>query len=88
MSNAEIAAASQAADDKQSMKHDYLAVFLIIIGLGSIGLGCHFHFVELTTSAAGVVGAGTGLIMGKRADNKSVNAGGNLAVTTEPGVTQ
>jgi hypothetical protein len=76
------AAQAQQADDKQSMKHDYLAVFLILVGLSAIGAGCHFHFVELTTSAAGVVGAGTGLIMGKRNDTKNLNAGGNLAVST------
>ena len=45
-------------DHLQQRENQITAIVLIVIGLGATCIGCHFHWVELTTAASAVWGGG------------------------------
>lgn len=70
------------ADVKQQAQNQFMALFLVVLGLAATWVGCHFQFTELTTAAVGVVGIGGGMLTNQHNSN-NVRAGGGIAVTTE-----
>lgn len=74
-----------AAQDKQNMKNQYIAIFLVCLGLAATFAGCHFHYTELTTAAVGVVGIGGGLLTNQHSQN-NLRASGSIAVNADPGI--
>lgn len=71
------------AEQKQNAHNQFMPLFLVVLGLLSTAVGCHFHWPELTTASAGVWGGGLGLLKGSRASN-NLNAGSGIAVTGDP----
>ena len=73
-----------AQEAKQQQQNQYIALFLVVLGLVATFIGCHFHFTELTTAAVGVVGIGGGMLTNQRGSN-SLHAGGAISVAnTDP----
>jgi len=61
-------------DSKNSMNNQYLAIFLVVLGLVATFIGCHFSYTELTTAAVGVVGIGGGLLTNQHSQNNRAAA--------------
>jgi hypothetical protein len=68
-------------DAIEQRQNQYIALFLVILGLCATAVGCHFHWPELTTASAGVWGGGLGLLKGSTGSN-SLRAGGAISVTS------
>lgn len=71
----------EAAEARQQQQNQFIALFLVILGLVATFVGCHFHYTELTTAAVGVVGIGGGMLTNQRSGN-TLHAGGGIAVST------
>lgn len=65
--------------EAEAKQNQYIALFLVVLGLCATAVGCHFHWPELTTASAGVWGGGLGLLKGST--NSSINRGtGSISV--------
>jgi len=49
-------------DTKQATRSQYIGVFMVIFGAASVGVGCRFHWAELTTASSGIIGAGINML--------------------------
>lgn len=49
-------------DVKQAAHNQFVALFMVVFGTAALFAGCHFHYAELTTSAAGIGGAGINML--------------------------
>lgn len=47
---------------KQQIVSQRIGVSMVLFGTLSIFVGCHYHYAELTTSAAGITGAGINML--------------------------
>jgi len=57
------------ADAKQQQQSQYIALFLVVLGLAATYVGCHFYYTELTTAAVGVVGIGGGMLTNQHSNS-------------------
>lgn len=65
---------------KQDARNQYVALTTIILGLLSVGLGCHNHWSELTATASGVVGAGINMLTNQIRNTLNAKQGGTVNV--------
>jgi hypothetical protein len=69
------------ADSRQNAQNQYIALFLVILGLAFAFIGCLYKFSELTTAAVGVVGMGGGMLTSQHNSN-TLRAGRTITVAS------
>lgn len=67
-------------DAKAHTQSQVIGVFLVVFGTVALAYGCHFHYAELTTAAAGITGAGINQITNNLRQTMNTRSGPTVNV--------
>ena len=65
---------------KQFTQNQFIGLAMVVFGTVAIFVGCRFHYAELTTSAAGVTGAGINMLTNQIRNTLNNKQGGGINV--------
>jgi hypothetical protein len=71
---------SDQIEAKQSTQNQFIGLAMVVFGIVAIFAGCRFHYAELTTSAAGVTGAGINMLTNQIRNTLNNKQGGTINV--------
>jgi hypothetical protein len=70
-------------DFRQATQNQWAALFMVVFGTVALSAGCKFHWAELNTAAAGIVGAGINMLT-TQIRNTLNNRSGNVTLPPDP----
>lgn len=72
--------------EKSATRSQWIGLTMVFFGTAAIFTGCHFHYAELTTSAAGITGAGINMLTNQIRSSASKSASSTITgdVITPP----
>lgn len=68
------------SDAKNAERSQFIGLAMVVFGTVAIFVGCHFHYAELTTSAAGITGAGINMLTNQIRNSLNNKQGGIVNV--------
>ena len=71
------------AETKQATQNQFIGLTMVVFGTIAVFVGCHFHYAELTTSAAGVTGAGINMLTNQIRNTLNNKQGGTVNVADQ-----
>lgn len=71
------------AETKQATQNQFIGLTMVVFGTIAVFVGCRFHYAELTTSAAGVTGAGINMLTNQIRNTLNNKQGGTVNVADQ-----